>query len=450
VLAYEIRERVTCIDESDGRWCEVDPAVWQAIDPAGHQWLTFMRPDELLVARKLREVSIRLEQIARTIQRGISPYEPLRRLPGPGYEKCLDGELRRYTYEFSGESCVAYHPDIAEYKDRELFEGSRTIARQLISRQFRIQAVATDAFFVVNQSHQVIHPSAPLTHHQITGIVNSAALSFWHVRRSALARRDDFPKIVLEDTKGFPIPKLLLSDASIAEELHTVAADVAALDIETRKLASSARHALTERCAVADLSEWMGYTQLDDLDYLGWEGRFPAWQPDERSAEEGRCYPNGVSPPLEGEGPGAIPWELIARVYPSYPLPGIDAAGWELAAWDDLCELLRKNKTKIGNPRVRADLTGSGPVAHPTGALRQLRETFLDHHRRIRANRARAAELDFLIDRIVFRLFDLTPDEQRLILSRVGPGRPLPPRRGGKRKKAKEGGAGGPRLFDLD
>ena len=55
-----------------------------------------------------------------------------------------------------------------------------------------------------------------------------------------------------------------------------------------------------------------------------------------------------------------------------------------------------------------------------------MRKTFLDHHARIRANRARAAELDFLLDRMVFRLFDLTLDEQRLILSRVGPGRSLP------------------------
>ncbi len=65
-------------------------------------------------------------------------------------------------------------------------------------------------------------------------------------------------------------------------------------------------------------------------------------------------------------------------------------------------------------------------------------------------NRAWAAELDFLIDRIVFRLFDLTLAEQRLILSRVGPGRSLPPRRGGKRKKAKEGDDVNPRLFDMD
>jgi hypothetical protein len=150
--------------------------------------------------------------------------------------------------------------------------------------------------------------------------------------------------------------------------------------------------------------------------------------------EDDRWFPNGVAPPLPGTGPGSIPWDLIARVYPSYPLPGIDAAAWETAAWDEFCDLLRKNKTKIGNARVRADLTGTGAVRSPTGPLRQLRDTFLDYHRRVRANRARAAELDFLIDRIVFRLFDLTLEEQKLILSRVGPGRPLPPRRRGKRR----------------
>ena len=87
---------------------------------------------------------------------------------------------------------------------------------------------------------------------------------------------------------------------------------------------------------------------------------------------------------------------------------------------------------------------------HPTGPLRQLRDTFLSSHRQIRTNRARAAELDFLIDRIVFRLFDLTISEQLLILSRVGPGRPLPPRRGRRKSKTgKANSAAGPTLFDL-
>ena len=116
-------------------------------------------------------------------------------------------------------------------------------------------------------------------------------------------------------------------------------------------------------------------------------------------------------------------------------MPGIDHDSWEAGAWEDLCDLLRKNKSKIGNDRIRADLTGRGAITNPTGRMRKLQETFFKYHRDIRENRAKAAEIDFLIDRIVFRLFDLTLDEQKLILSRVGPGRPLPPRRG-RRKKA--------------
>jgi hypothetical protein len=239
-------------------------------------------------------------------------------------------------------------------------------------------------------------------------------------------------------------------DSKLGGSLALLADEMCELGNGARICQDQCRRDVSKLATTEDIDEWTGVSAFRDLDYFGWEGRFPQWQPDEQSVEEGRWYPNGVSPPLEGEGPGEIPWELIARVYPSYPLPGIDAGAWEQAAWDDLCDLLRKNKTKIGNSRVRADLTGSGPIAHPTGALRQLRETFLDHHRRVRANRARAAELDFLIDRIVFRLFDLTLDEQRLILSRVGPGRPLPPRRGGKRKRAANAGDGNRRLFEMD
>src|SRR5207244_3292454 len=97
--------------------------------------------------------------------------------------------------------------------------------------------------------------------------------------------------------------------------------------------------------------------------------------------------------------------------------------------------------------RVRADLTGRGAIENPTGPLRKLRDTFLQYHREIRQNRAKAAELDFLIDRIVFRLFDLTLDEQKLILSRVGPGRPLPPRRGNRKKPAAPSSGSAPGLF---
>jgi hypothetical protein len=183
------------------------------------------------------------------------------------------------------------------------------------------------------------------------------------------------------------------------------------------------------------LTEWSGVTKLRNLDYLGWAGRYCAWRPNRATGTEGHWFPNGVAPPIHGNGRGEIPWDLIARVYPSYPLPGINHEGWDAAAWEELYQLLRKNKSKVGNTRIRADLTSREAFASPTGPLRKLRETFLDAHRAIRENRARAAEVDFLIDRIVFRLFDLTLEEQKLILSRVGPGRPLPPRRARRKTK---------------
>jgi type I restriction-modification system DNA methylase subunit len=446
MLTYDIRETVSRIEDSDRRWQHINTQVWWTIDPSDHQWLTFMDDEELKLTAKLRQASTRLDAIADSIERGISPYEPVTKPRGGKYELCLDGELRRWTYDFSGEFCTEYHEELAEFKPRELFEGPRTLLRQLISRQFRLQAVPTEAFFLVNQSHQIVHAGEPLSHLQLASILNSAVMAFWHIRRSALARRDDFPKVVLEDTKGFPIPKLVLSETDDAKGLGSFAGEMMVLDRQRKSFLAGFLGKLSQKVGSDDIGRWTGYGSIKDLDYLGWDARYPGWRPDSAIAADGRWYPDGVAPPLSGEGPGGLPWDLIARVYPSYPLPGIDAESWEAGAWEEFCELLRKNKSRIGNARMRAELTGSGAVTHATGPLRQLRETFLDCHRQVRANRARAAELDLLIDRIVFRLFELTADEQRLILSRVGPGRPLPPRRRRGKKAVRRNE--GPGLFD--
>ncbi|MBK8270268.1 MAG: hypothetical protein IPK83_19025 [Planctomycetes bacterium] len=180
---------------------------------------------------------------------------------------------------------------------------------------------------------------------------------------------------------------------------------------------------------MADIGRWVGHGSFQDCDYLGWNARFPS-----HGLIDGEIDSIGVGPPILGDGPGEIPWDLIAKVFPTYPLPGIDVSAWEAAAWEEFCDLLRKNKNKIGHARIRADLTGRGAITHPTGPMRKLQEMFLKYHRDIRENRAKAAEIDFLIDRIVFKLFDLTLDEQKLILSRVGPSTAAAPRRGKRRK----------------
>src|SRR5205823_10848150 len=107
--------------------------------------------------KKVNAVSVPLRSIA-DVQRGITPYLLTDMTPNNKYAYALDGELRRYTYAYSATKCVEYHNGIAEYQPPGLFRGTRVIVRELISRQFRIQAVLTSQDFVVNKSHQIVAP----------------------------------------------------------------------------------------------------------------------------------------------------------------------------------------------------------------------------------------------------------------------------------------------------
>ena len=125
------------------------------------------------------------------------------------YGPRLRWRIAALYYDFTGNQCVEYHEGIAEYKEPKYFRGQRTILRQLISRQFRIQAVLTSEEFVVNQSHQIVLVTAPqYSPAYVASLLNSRLLSFLHVQGSALALRDDFPKLVLDDTRKLPIRRI--------------------------------------------------------------------------------------------------------------------------------------------------------------------------------------------------------------------------------------------------
>lgn len=210
LLVYGRREKVTEIRKDDQRWFQATYGDWFKIDPHGFSFFTFWNKDDLKLATKILANSMPLGSLC-DVQRGITPYFLTTDGPNTNLAVALDGELRRYTYDFDGKHYVEYHPGIAEYKDKKYFRGKRGIVRQLISRQFRIQAVITEEDFVVNQSHQIILPkNGSLSVSYLVSLLNSRLLSYYHVRRSALALRDDFPKLVLDDTRALPIRNIYL------------------------------------------------------------------------------------------------------------------------------------------------------------------------------------------------------------------------------------------------
>lgn len=435
LLIYPKRERVTSIDLHDSRWDVLNTTRWIKLDPEGHGWFTFLRASELSVVEKVATSSEPTAAVA-DVTRGITPFrESLAKTRvAPGHT----GELRRYLMFGPFNTPIEYHPGLPEYRPIEVFTGARILLRELINRQFRLQADYADETFVVNKSCQIIRCQRGVSPTAILGCINSAVVSFFLTNTSAIAQRDDFPKIVIDETRRLPVPKRL-REAGMSEvkELNRAVSEMGTLARHFGGELTRYRSQIAEQVsATSPMDEWAGASRSDEVDYLGWQGRYPHWRPDDTSAEGGAWYPNGVAPPLDGTHATGIPFDLVARVYPAFKLPGIDETSWEHAAWEEFCELLRKNKPKIGDQRIRADLTGRTALTNPTGPMKRLQETFLKFHRDLRENRAKAAELDFLIDRIVFKLFDLTLEEQKLILSRVGPGRPLPPRRGRARRAA--------------
>jgi len=114
----------------------------------------------------------------------------------------------------SGDKCfIRFDQSLAEPKPERYFLGSRLLLRELISRQFRLQAVKVTADFVTNKSMQSLLPSSngPDLNY-LLAVINSRLMSWYFLRRSNVAQRDDFPKIVLKETRSLPIRTINFSD----------------------------------------------------------------------------------------------------------------------------------------------------------------------------------------------------------------------------------------------
>jgi hypothetical protein len=165
-------------------------------------------PNQLELKRKILKETIPLIKIA-DVQRGITPFQLVQKSSDNSFAVALDGELKRYYHQFSGNYYVKYDETIAEYKPEKYFVGKRLILRELISRQFRLQCVFVEQDYITNKSHQSIlkvDPNFDLFY--LLSVLNSKLLSYYHVRSSAIALRDDFPKIVLDETRNLPILRI--------------------------------------------------------------------------------------------------------------------------------------------------------------------------------------------------------------------------------------------------
>jgi adenine-specific DNA-methyltransferase len=175
-------------------------------------WFHNGRNEFLLVAnskisaliRKIQKKGKPLSEFA-DIQRGVTPFVLTTEPSHPNSFAAFNGSVRKYLFEKGTPAFVRYDETLAEYKAEKYFKGERILLRELISRKFELQATLVDTPFITNKSMQSILSNGVYEINYLLGALNSALLRWYFLSISQIAQRDDFPKIVLKETRGLPI-----------------------------------------------------------------------------------------------------------------------------------------------------------------------------------------------------------------------------------------------------
>jgi len=206
LVVFPIRRKVDAQNDFDTFRKVGDFAGW--IKSPDKDFLVLSSKEQATLVNKLRKSPATLNSVVE-VMRGIETYNPRPakecRIP----KRAFNGEMLRYELELGPEAYEGYPLDIEERKPIKFFSGQRILLRQLISRKFRLQAVYSDAEFLTNQSVQSLVPRNTFPNIKcVLAILNSRLISWFFCQINMVARRDDFPKTIIKQTRELPFPKI--------------------------------------------------------------------------------------------------------------------------------------------------------------------------------------------------------------------------------------------------
>ena len=169
-------------------------------------FLVLSSKEQADLVKKIRAIPTTFDSVVE-VMRGIETYHPRSAVECENPILAFNGEMLRYRLDLGAEAYEGYPPKIEAGKPLRFFSGQRILLRQLISRRFRLQAVYAEDQFLTNQSVQSLKPRQTATNNKcILGILNSRLLSWFFCQVNMVARRDDFPKIIIKQTRELPFP----------------------------------------------------------------------------------------------------------------------------------------------------------------------------------------------------------------------------------------------------
>lgn len=231
LVVFPIRHSITSTKDFDEFLKIGDFSLWK--NPADAGFLVLASIDEASLIAKLQSCPKCFDDYLE-VMRGIEIYHPSDKNKCRAPKVALTGDIYRFQLNEGPPGYIDYTPEIESSKPWRFFGGPRILLRQLISRNFRLQAVAVTKSFLTNQSVQslVLKQKTGQSLNVFLAILNSRLLSWFFCQVNMVARRDDFPKIIIKQTRELPIPNLELAPQKVCTKLDKLATSI--LDVKTR------------------------------------------------------------------------------------------------------------------------------------------------------------------------------------------------------------------------
>lgn len=201
---FEKRHRIVCQQDFYEGVQKTDIHEW--FKNGKDEFLTRADNGVIGLLAKIRSMSKPFDECA-DIQRGVTPFQVTEQEAPVNSRRAFVGTVRRYTIERGEQRFIRYDQTLAEFKPLRYFTGTRILLREMISRQMRLQGCITEQEFITNKSMQSILPikDGPDLW-VILAVLNSRLVSWYFLQCSNVGHRDDFPKIVLKETRKLPFP----------------------------------------------------------------------------------------------------------------------------------------------------------------------------------------------------------------------------------------------------
>jgi hypothetical protein len=243
ILAYKKDDKVTHLDESLKYL--VPKKSWEIYDEP--KFNIYISDEPLKVLNKIHRKGKRLEEIA-DFTLGITPYDKYK-----GHSKELienkgfHSEVKlsdEYKPLIKGENIVPYYVDEKENgyikygawlgapREERFFTEPRVIVRQIVSgKPPKIYAGYTDKPLYFTQIGFSIIPKSDINVFELTALLNSKLMNFYHKYLFLDIEKELFQKILIENCKLFPC--LPFKDSNLINEIVVEIIAAKSIDTET-------------------------------------------------------------------------------------------------------------------------------------------------------------------------------------------------------------------------